>query len=91
MRCHTFYSSNDYGYSPSYIAWLEIEFSLAFCSAYPEQSGLIVDWVFAAVDVDECEMIFELDRQGISTILGDKGYIYNENMKNDRLKWYIWN
>lgn len=48
-----------------------------------EQSGLIVDCELAAANVDEREMIFELDRQGISTILGDKGYICNENMKED--------
>jgi hypothetical protein len=48
-----------------------------------EQSGLIVDCGLVAANIDEREMIFELDRQGISTILGDKGYICNENMKED--------
>ncbi len=62
LHCHTFYSYNGYGYSPSHIAWLGCKLGAKFM-------GIIDFDVLDGVDefLDACEMIGMRGTAGIET------------------------
>lgn len=46
-------------------------------------SGLIVDCTVAPANIDEREMLLEMHTKAGGNVLGDKGYMCNETMKNE--------
>ncbi len=48
-----------------------------------DQSGVIMDCAIAAANIDEREMIFEMSSGAAPDLLGDKGYICGEMLKEE--------
>lgn len=48
-----------------------------------DQSGVILDCAIAGANIDEREMLFEMTSKSATDLLGDKGYICKETMRDE--------